>query len=160
MSLKIYLLRHGETEYSQRGAYCGALDAQLTAEGHQMAKAFADAYRRIPWTDVYVSPMKRAIATAQPLCDVLGLPMQMRDGLREISYGAWEDQELDYVRQHYEQDFIRWQTDPAWNLRPQGQLINRVKVPVGGCHNVVAESNCVIAKWGGEQLEAKRQSVG
>ena len=45
-------------------------------------------------------------------------------------------------------------------VRPQGQLNNRVKVPVGVSHNVVAESNCVIAKWGGEQLEAKRQSVG
>ena len=45
-------------------------------------------------------------------------------------------------------------------VRPQGQLINRVKVPVGVSHNVVAESNCVIAKWGGEQLEAKGQSVG
>ena len=45
-------------------------------------------------------------------------------------------------------------------VRPQGQLNNRVKVPVGVCHNVVAESNCVIVKWGGEQLEAKRQSVG
>ena len=45
-------------------------------------------------------------------------------------------------------------------VRPQGQLINRVKVPVGVSHNVVAESNCVIVKWGGEQLEAKGQSVG
>jgi hypothetical protein len=44
-------------------------------------------------------------------------------------------------------------------VRPQGQLINRVKVPVGVSHNVVAISNCVIAKWGGEQLEAKGQSV-
>ena len=121
MSLKIYLLRHGETEYSQRGAYCGALDAMLTPEGHQMAEAFASAYGSIPWTDVYVSPMKRAIATAQPLCDALGLTMQFRDGLREISYGAWEDQELDYVRQHYEQDYIRWQTDPAWNAPTGGE---------------------------------------
>ena len=45
-------------------------------------------------------------------------------------------------------------------VRPQGQLINRVEVPVGVSHNVVAESNCVIAKWGGEQLEAKGQSAG
>lgn len=45
-------------------------------------------------------------------------------------------------------------------VRPQGQHINRVKVPVGVSHNVVAESNCVIAKWGGEQLEAKGQSAG
>jgi broad specificity phosphatase PhoE len=121
MSLKIYLLRHGETEYSQRGTYCGALDAELTAEGHQMAQAFADTYRSIPWTDIYVSPMKRAIATAQPLCNALGLPMQIRDGLREINYGAWEDREQDYVRQHYEHDFIRWQTDPAWNAPTDGE---------------------------------------
>ena len=45
-------------------------------------------------------------------------------------------------------------------VRPQGQLINRVKVPVGVSHNAVAESNCVIVKWGGEQLEAKGQSAG
>ena len=121
MSLKIYLLRHGETKYSQRGAYCGALDAELTTEGHQMAQAFAEAYRTIPWADIYVSPMKRAIATAQPLCDAVGLPMQIRDGLREIGYGAWEDLEPDYVRQHYEHDYIRWQTDPAWNPPTDGE---------------------------------------
>ena len=63
MSLKIYLLRHGETEYSQRGAYCGAMDPELTAEGSQMAQAFADAYGSESWADVYVSPMKRTIAT-------------------------------------------------------------------------------------------------
>jgi probable phosphoglycerate mutase len=121
MSLKIYLLRHGETTYSQRGAYCGTLDAELTQAGHEMAQAFADAYRRLAWADIYVSPMKRAIATAQPLSDAIGLPMQVRDGLHEISYGAWEDQELDYVRQHYEQDYIRWQTDPAWNPPTDGE---------------------------------------
>ena len=56
MSLKIYLLRHGETEYSQRGAYCGALDPELTPEGKQMAQAFADAYRSVSWTAIYASP--------------------------------------------------------------------------------------------------------
>jgi len=121
MTLKIYLLRHGETAYSQRGAYCGALDAELTPEGRQMAQFFAEAYRSIPWMDVYVSPMKRAVATAQPLCDALGLPMQIRDGLREISYGAWEDQEQDIVRQRYAEDYLRWQTDPAWNPPTGGE---------------------------------------
>ncbi len=121
MSLKIYLLRHGETQYSQRGAYCGILDAELTTEGCQMAQAFAEAYRSIPWADAYVSPMKRAIATAQPLCNAVGLTMQIRDGLREIDYGAWEDREQDYVRQRYEHDYIRWQTDPAWNPPTDGE---------------------------------------
>jgi broad specificity phosphatase PhoE len=121
MSLKIYLLRHGETTYSQRGAFCGVVDADLTLEGRQMAQWFADAYRSLPWTDVYVSPMKRAIATARPLCEAAGLDMQIRDGLREISYGAWEDQEVDYVRQNYDLDYLRWQTDPAWNPPTGGE---------------------------------------
>jgi probable phosphoglycerate mutase len=121
MSLKIYLLRHGETAYSQRGAFCGSLDPDLTAEGKVMAQAFADAYRSLTWSDVFVSPMQRAIATAQPLCDALNLTMQFRDGLKEISYGAWEDQEQDYVNQHYAQDYLRWQTDPAWNPPTGGE---------------------------------------
>ncbi|MDO9104196.1 MAG: histidine phosphatase family protein [Methylovulum sp.] len=126
MSLKLYLLRHGETTYSQRGAFCGTLDAELTTEGRQMAQAFSDAYRSMSWTAAYISPMKRAIATAQPLCDALGLPMQFRDGLKEINYGAWEDQEPDYVRQHYGQDYIRWQTDPAWNPPTHGETAIQV----------------------------------
>ena len=126
MSLKIYLLRHGETEHSQRGAYCGAIDPELTPEGHLMAEAFATAYQAIPWTAIYVSPMKRTIATAQPLCDAVGLPMQLRDGLREIGYGAWENCEQADVKQRYEHDYIRWLTEPAWNPPTDGETAVQV----------------------------------
>jgi broad specificity phosphatase PhoE len=81
VSLTLYFLRHGETAYSEIGAYCGEVDAELTPDGVRMAKAFADAYRSVAWTAVYVSPMKCTIATAQPLCDAIGLKMEMRPGL-------------------------------------------------------------------------------
>jgi probable phosphoglycerate mutase len=126
MGLKIYLLRHGETEYSQRGAFCGSLDAPLTESGRQMAVLFAAAYCTIPWTAVYSSPMKRAIATAQPLCDSLDLPIQLRDGLKEIDYGARENQEPEYVQKHYQQDYLRWQTDPAWNAPTGGETAIKI----------------------------------
>ncbi|MCX7099703.1 MAG: histidine phosphatase family protein [Methylococcales bacterium] len=124
--MKLYLLRHGETEYSQRGAYCGALDSELTEQGQQMAQAFAAAYQSLSWADIYVSPMKRAIATAQPLCDALGQPMIIRDGLREIAYGDWEDQEQETVRQHYAQDYLRWLAEPAWNAPTGGETALQV----------------------------------
>ena len=73
MSLTLYFLRHGETTYSETGAYCGEVDAELTPDGVRMSKAFADAYRLVAWRAVYVSPMKRTVATAQPLCDAVGL---------------------------------------------------------------------------------------
>ena len=54
MSLKLYFLRHGETTHSTTGAYCGNLDPELTAEGVQMAGAFAEAYRQVLGDRVYM----------------------------------------------------------------------------------------------------------
>jgi broad specificity phosphatase PhoE len=121
MSLNLYLLRHGETAYSQTGGYCGELDAALTSEGVQMAQQFADVYRSLPWAAVFVSPMKRTIATAKPLCDALSIAMQLRDGLKEIRYGKWEDQTVEYVKQHYMDDYLRWLAEPAWNPPTGGE---------------------------------------
>lgn len=126
MGLKIFLLRHGETTYSQSGVFCGALDPELTAEGSLMAQAFADAYSNLVWEGIYISPMKRTIATARPLCDALGLAMQIRDGLREISYGTWEGREQEDVKLHHEQDYIRWLTEPAWNPPTGGETAVQV----------------------------------
>jgi broad specificity phosphatase PhoE len=121
MSLKIYFLRHGETDFSQTGGYCGDLDAELTPEGLEMANAFANAYKAIPWEAVYVSPMKRTIATAKPLCESIGMDMQIRPGLKEIAYGQWEGQTPDYVKQHFGEDYLRWLAEPAWNPPTSGE---------------------------------------
>jgi broad specificity phosphatase PhoE len=121
LSLTLYFLRHGETVYSKTGAFCGEVDAELTPDGVRMAEAFADAYRSIAWTAVYVSPMKRTIATAQPLCDRLGLQMQLRPGLEEIRYGKWENKTADFVKQHYWDDYIHWLAEPAWNPPTGGE---------------------------------------
>ncbi|MBD2462363.1 histidine phosphatase family protein [Oscillatoria sp. FACHB-1407] len=121
MSLKLYLLRHGETTYSRTGGYCGELDPDLTPEGEEMAKGFAETYHTVPWDAVYVSPMKRTIATAKPLCDALGIEMQLRDGLKEIRYGEWEGKTQDFVKENYLDDYIRWMTEPAWNAPTGGE---------------------------------------
>ena len=62
MSLIIYFLRHGGTNASQTGGYCGTLDPDLTPEGYQMAEDFADAYKSLPWVAVFSSPLRRAVA--------------------------------------------------------------------------------------------------
>jgi len=84
MSLTIYFLRHGETTASRTGGYCGALDPDLTPEGYQMAEDFAAAYKSLPWVAVFSSPLRRAVATAKPLCEAAGISMQLKAGLKEI----------------------------------------------------------------------------
>jgi broad specificity phosphatase PhoE len=121
MSLIIYFLRHGETTASQTGGYCGTLDPDLTSEGYQMAQDFADAYKSLPWVAVFSSPLRRAVATAKPLCEAAGIRMQLKEGLREIAYGQWEGKTPEDVNCEYHDDYVRWLTDPGWNAPTGGQ---------------------------------------
>ena len=86
MSLSLYFLRHGETTHSQTGNFCGRFDPELTAVGSEMAQAFADVYHEMDWTAVFASPMRRAMATAKPLCEAANIPLQIREGLKEVNY--------------------------------------------------------------------------
>ncbi|UZQ55815.1 histidine phosphatase family protein [Trichothermofontia sichuanensis B231] len=148
MSLNIYFLRHGETTASRTGGYCGTLDIDLTEVGTQMAQAFADAYRDLPWAAVYTSPLRRTVATAQPLCEAIGLQMQVRAGLREIEYGQWEGLTVEAVRQQYEEDYVRWLTEPAWNPPTGGetavQVASRASLVIAEIENQYADGNVLV----------------
>lgn len=119
MTLNLYLLRHGETQSSASGGFCGTIDPDLTPEGHLMAEDFGHAYAAQAFKAVYASPMQRARHTANPLCQSLGLDMQLRPGLCEVSFGEWEGKTTEEVRREYPQDFLRWTNDAGWN-RPTG----------------------------------------
>jgi probable phosphoglycerate mutase len=121
MNLKIYFLRHGETESSQSGTYCGSLDVDLTPEGYQMAEDFAAAYKDLPWKSVFASPMHRTLVTAKPLCDPLGIEIKLRDGLKEIAYGQWEGKLPEEVDRDFHDDYVRWLADPGWSAPTGGE---------------------------------------
>ncbi len=121
MTLKLYFLRHGETTYSRSGGYCGVTDAELTPEGTRMAQGFADCYKGMNWEAIYVSPLKRTLATAKPLSEATGLELQVREGLREMDFGAWEGNSTEWVQQNLANDYIRWLTEPAWNPPTDGE---------------------------------------
>jgi broad specificity phosphatase PhoE len=119
MGLVLYFLRHGETESSQRGSYCGELDPDLTHEGHQMAGDFAGGYKSLSWTALFCSPLRRSLDTIGPLSAASGMEIQIRDGLKEISYGQWEGKTPEQVSSLFHDEYVRWLADPGWN-KPTG----------------------------------------
>lgn len=123
MGATLYFLRHGQTAYSQTGGYCGtpANDPGLTPEGLLMAKAFAEAYQAVPWQGIYVSPLRRTIETAKPLCELVGMSMELRDGLKEVGYGKWEGWHPADLTRDYHDEYMQWLTDPAWHAPPEGE---------------------------------------
>jgi len=123
MTLRLYFLRHGQTELSREDNFCGSgLDPELTSEGLEMAQAFAAAYRATSWKAVYCSNLKRSIASGQPLCDVLSIQMQVRADLSEIGYGKWEGLSREVVERQYHDDYVSWLADPAWHAPTGGEL--------------------------------------
>ena len=121
MSLILYLLRHGETEASFNGGYCGRLDPDLTPIGHQMAEDFAQVHQHHPWAAIYVSPMLRTRMTARPLCEAAGKEMQLRDGLRELDFGDWEGKSPEQVNRDHAVDYLHWLADAGWNAPTGGE---------------------------------------
>ena len=121
MSLTIYFLRHGETTASKTGGYCGTLDVELTPEGVRMAEDFAAAYKSLPWTAIFCSPLWRTVQTAKPLCNLIGMDLQLRDGLKEIAYGQWEGKTPEEVNREFHDEYVRWLADPGWNSPSGGE---------------------------------------
>ncbi|MGB3139075.1 MAG: histidine phosphatase family protein [Nodosilinea sp.] len=148
MPLNLYFLRHGETESSQTGTYCGSTNPDITESGTAMAKAFAEKYRHLPWEAVYVSPLRRTVSTATPFCEATGHRMQLREGLQEMFFGEWEEKTHEQVREEYSEDYIHWLTEPAWNSPTGGesgiQVSSRAALVVAEIEANHAEGNVLV----------------
>ena len=137
MALSLYLLRHGETEASQSGVYCGRLDTDLTESGRLMARDFAEVYKGHQFAAIYVSPLRRARATAEPLCRAMGLEMTLRDGLRELDYGQWEGMTPETVSREFRKDYyvVAGRCGLEFAVRRRTRRGRRPQVPGGARGN-------------------------
>jgi broad specificity phosphatase PhoE len=83
----VYLIRHGETEWSRTGQHTGRTDIPLTATGEEQARRLRGVLQGIRFALVLVSPMQRARRT----CELAGLaPARVDDALHEWDYGEYE----------------------------------------------------------------------
>ena len=87
---RLYLVRHARTAGNQV-RYVGWGDDRLDETGREQARALAAALAADPIDVVYSSPLRRAHDTARLLAESHGAPLRLRDALKEIDYGAYQD---------------------------------------------------------------------
>lgn len=107
---KIYLVRHGQTEFNKKGIVQGsAVNSSLNDMGRAQADAFYQAYKHIPFDVVYTSALNRSIESVQAFIDQ-SIPHYIRPGLNEISWGEM-DGKLATATEHneYKDLLARWQ---------------------------------------------------
>ncbi len=87
---KLYIVRHGETEYNRKRMVQGSgIDAPINEKGQQQALAFYNAYKGYPFKKAYVSTLVRTQQSIQSFLDK-GLSYEALSGLDEINWGNKE----------------------------------------------------------------------
>lgn len=89
--MKIYSTRHGQTDYNKKDWILGITDLELNDKGIMQAKELAKAVAETGAVDlIIVSPMKRALKTAQIVAEEAGVNVITDERLREWDYGNYE----------------------------------------------------------------------
>ena len=83
---ELWLIRHGETEWSASGRHTSSTDLALTAEGERKAAAVGRLLAGKEFALVLASPLRRAVET----CRLAGYTPEVTPDLREWGYGSYE----------------------------------------------------------------------
>ena len=116
--MRIWLVRHGETEWSKSGRHTGRTDIPLTATGQQQGEALGRHLAGRQFALVLTSPLERARET----CRLAGFDAaaQVSDDLLEWNYGIYEGRTTAAVRAE----------QPGWSIWttpiPQGETVEQV----------------------------------
>ena len=117
----IHFIRHGDTEASGDGVFCGDLDLPLAPSGVAQAAALAGYLAKMKPGAIYASPKLRVRMTAEPTCRATGLSAVLDEGLREIGYGTWEGRHESEIRASEPEAYVAWTGDPGTWSPPGGE---------------------------------------
>ena len=131
-TLRIYLARHGETEWNADRRLQGRTDVPLNSTGRQQAAKLAERLKGIRLDAVYSSTLNRSVETATIARN--GAPLNKLPGLNERNHGKFEGTKVDGSDPTAEQEWRRRRRDPEDELdggESLNQFYERVRTALG-----------------------------
>ncbi|HVE08506.1 MAG TPA: histidine phosphatase family protein [Paraburkholderia sp.] len=120
---EIWLIRHGETEWSLSGQHTGRTDIPLTEHGREQARALVPVLGALQFDTVLSSPLSRALETCRLAGQ--GEHVQIEPQLREWDYGIYEGRKTKEIRT----------SDPDWSVWnspiPEGENLAQIEARAG-----------------------------
>ena len=129
--MKLYLVRHGETDWNLQNRIQGQTDTLLNEEGRRQAQELAVKLKeKHHISSIYSSRQKRALETAQAVGRAIGVQPMVRQGLEELSLGKWEGYTWRQVREKFPEEYQVWYKNRRYQIPPEGesyqQLLDRL----------------------------------
>jgi broad specificity phosphatase PhoE len=151
--MKLLFARHGQTEWNADRRFQGHTDVSLSDRGRAQAHALGRALRGRRVSAAYVSPMRRAVETAEIALADAGIPFTPVEELRELSLGAWEGCTVDEIRQQDGDPYAAWLRAPLDcpppDAEPLPDVRDRVLAAVERVASVHADGDALLIAHGG-----------
>jgi broad specificity phosphatase PhoE len=106
--MRLFLVRHGETESNRNALALGQADVPLNETGRRQAGLIAEALAAEPVVAVYSSPLERARHTAEAVAQRQSLPVLIEPGFIEMNVGELEGLPFQVIREKYPGFIERW----------------------------------------------------
>ena len=124
--MKLYIIRHGQTDWNIAKKIQGRQDIPLNERGHFQEQCLGKAMENRPITAVFSSPQIRAMETAIAVASPAGVPVIPVRDLMEINYGVWEGKTEEELLRDDRALYKAWWSHPAETAPPEGESINQV----------------------------------
>ena len=110
--MNVLLVRHGETTWNREGRYQGRTDIPLSPDGEAQVRALGKRLEHLPIAIAISSPLSRARNTAGAVLAGRDTPLELDDGLVEISHGDWEGKLASDIELSHAELFGSWRSRP------------------------------------------------
>ncbi|GAB6065913.1 histidine phosphatase family protein [Aquifex pyrophilus] len=115
---RIYLIRHAQSEYNEKGIFQGRLDSDLTPLGFVQARLLTGYFKEEKPEIIFSSPQRRAYKTALTLSDILGVNLIVDERIREMSFGVLEGNHFWTMFEENKKMILDWLKNPVENPLP------------------------------------------
>jgi probable phosphoglycerate mutase len=120
---RIVFIRPGQTDYDQRGRITGTLDIPLNEVGHEQVRRIADDVRNHAIEQVFCSPCRAAVETAESLGMYWAVRTKIVKSLANLNHGLWQGKLIDEVRLKQPKVYRIWQEHPETVCPPEGESL-------------------------------------
>jgi probable phosphoglycerate mutase len=110
--VKLFIVRHAESEWNPIGRYQGLLDPGLSERGLKQAELLGRALEKEKIDFLYSSPLRRTYQTAQEIAKRHGLEIIEDKRIIEIDHGVWSGMLVEEVKERFPEDFRTWLEEP------------------------------------------------
>lgn len=126
--MRIYLVRHGETEWNKIRRFQGRSNLPLNYEGKKQARALALALKNTSLMAIYTSPLVRALQTARLIKDFHpSAPILEEKGFIEMDLGEFDGMKVQDWAKQYPDTHKAWNENPASVKMPGGESLGEVQ---------------------------------